>query len=72
VPTDETEYDSLLNRYVRLRRAAEAVVDGAEAIGNPEEPRAGIPAHVLRQLRREITGEPAPSTMPFATISPGS
>jgi hypothetical protein len=52
--------DALLEKYVRLRRAAEQVIDETQAVGNRDHPMAGIPAHVLRDLRRELSHPPEP------------
>lgn len=58
----------LAERYRRLRVVAQAVIDEARAVGTPEHPRAGIPAHVLRGLRRELEGEPHPSSFHMSVM----
>ena len=59
-----SEHDeALLERYRRLRVAAQRVVEEAEAVGNNEQPMAGIKPYLLRNLRRELSGEPQPSGM---------
>jgi hypothetical protein len=60
---------ALAERYARLRHAAQAVVDDATAVGTPERPMAGIPAHVLRTLRRELDGEPQPQPLDFMSVA---
>lgn len=60
--------NALLERHVRLRRAAQAVIDEGHAVGNAENPEVGVPAHAIRRLRRELDGEPQPSR--FAWMSP--
>lgn len=62
------QQDALLERYGRLRRAARAVVDGCEAAGDPDKPRCVVEPHLVRTLRRELDGDPQPST--FAWMSP--
>jgi hypothetical protein len=62
-----TSEQALLKRYHRLLVIAERIVSEATAVGDPERPMAGIAPHLLRDLRREIEGEPQPSA--FATMS---
>jgi hypothetical protein len=59
---------ALLERYRRLRLAAERVVEEAEAIGTPSRPRCAIAPHHIRRLRRELDGTPRPSSA-FYTMS---
>lgn len=56
----DEKYEALREQHRRLRAAAEAVVDVATAVGDREHPMAGIAPHVLRDLRRELAGEPQP------------
>ena len=58
-----SEHEALQRRYDRLRISAQRVVEEAEAIGNREQPMAGITPYLLRNLRRELSGEPQPSGM---------
>lgn len=57
----DEQHEALAERYRRLRIAAQAVIEEATAVGTAEAPMAGIPAHVLRTLRRELQHEPQPS-----------
>jgi hypothetical protein len=52
---------ALEERYRRLRAVAERVVNQAEAVGTREHPMAGVKPHLLRNLRRELDGEPQPN-----------
>jgi hypothetical protein len=65
--TTTEQHEALSERYTRLHRAAQQVVDGCEAVGNGEEPRCGVHPHLIRRLRRELEHEPQPSA--FFTMS---
>lgn len=61
--------DPVLDAYRRLRRAAEKVVDAANyAAGDEDEAR--VYASQLRDLKRELDGEPRPSTARSSTTAP--
>ena len=61
--TELNTQDPLSERYGRLRRAAQQVIDGAEAIGTPDHPLCAIEPHLILTLRRELAGEPQPNGM---------
>ena len=65
--TTDQRYEALRERHLRLRRAAEAVVEQAEPVGTREEPMCGVEPHLIRILRRELTHEPQASG--FFTMS---
>jgi hypothetical protein len=65
----EEQHAALAESYRRLRIAARHVIESAEAVGTPEHPQAGIPAHVLRGLRRELQHQPAPSGLTFMSVT---
>lgn len=52
---------ALVDAYVRLRRAAQKVVDDCTPAGG-DEPRCAVAPHRIRRLRRELAGEPQAST----------
>jgi hypothetical protein len=51
-----SEYEVLRRKYLRLRKAAEKVVQAADYAAGGDEPR--VYASQLRDLKRELTGEP--------------
>ncbi len=55
--------DALLEKYGRLRYAAEELVANCEAIGSSEHPMCAIEPHLIKTLRRELAGEPQPNGM---------
>jgi hypothetical protein len=65
--TTDQRYEALRERHLRLRRAAEAVVEQAEAVGTRQQPMCGVKPHLIRNLRRELAHEPQPSG--FFTMS---
>jgi hypothetical protein len=58
--SSDSDYENLLERYRRLRIAAQAVIEEATAVGTPEHPMCGVPPHAIRRVRRELDGEPQP------------
>ena len=56
--TPEPEYESVRQAYDRLRLAAQKVVEAADYEAAGDEPR--VYASQLRDLERELTGEPQP------------
>ena len=60
----DTECHSLLDRYTRLRKAAQAVVDAA---GYDEDGR--VYRAQLRDLERELRGEPQPNGLKWMSVS---
>lgn len=67
----DEKYEALRDQHRRLRAAAHAVVDNATAVGNRENPMAGIAPHILRDLRRELTGEPQSGAGPEPQLANG-
>jgi len=66
--TPEPEYESLRRAYVRLRLAAQKVVEAADyATGSGDEPR--VYASQLRDLEHELAGEPQPSGLSWMGVS---
>jgi hypothetical protein len=64
----EREYESLRQAYVRLRLAAQKVVEAADyATGSGDEPR--VYASQLGDLRRELEGEPQPHGLSWMSVS---
>jgi hypothetical protein len=61
--TDNESYEILGHRYRRLKIASQAVVDGAEAVGDADHPQGAIEPYLLKCLRRELDGTPQPSGM---------
>lgn len=57
------QQDVLLEKYDRVRCAAQQVVDGAKSIGTPEHPLCAVEPGLIRILRRELDGEPQPNGM---------
>ena len=64
--TDE-RYEALRERYIRLRRVARRVVDAAQYPSGDDESR--VYASQLRELERELDGEPQPSAMAWMCVS---
>ena len=67
--TMSVEYENLRERYVRLRAAAQRVVDDTRAVGDGERPQCGVEPHLIRQLRRELEGEPQPQPLAWMSAS---
>lgn len=66
--TPEPEYESLRRAYVRLRLAAQKVIEAANyATGSGDEPR--VYASQLRDLEREVAGEPQPNGLSWMSVS---
>jgi hypothetical protein len=67
MPSD-SEYEVLLDRYLRLRRAAERVLEAADyAVDGNDETR--VYASQLRELERELEGEPQPHRLAWMSVS---
>jgi hypothetical protein len=67
MPSD-SEYEVLRERYLRLRLAAERVLDAASyPIPEGHEPR--VYASQLRDLERELKGEPQPHGLAWMSVS---
>lgn len=64
---EDEGYEALRERHMRLRAAAQAVVRGARAAGEPEQPLCAVEPHLVRTLRRELAHIPQPSS--FSTMS---
>jgi hypothetical protein len=66
MPSD-SEYEVLRERYLRLRHAAETVVDAANY--RLEGAEARVYASQLRDLERELKGEPQPHGLAWMSVS---
>jgi hypothetical protein len=67
MPSD-SEYEVLRERYLRLRRAAERVLEAASyPISEGAEQR--VYASQLRDLERELRGEPQPHGFTWMSVS---
>jgi hypothetical protein len=64
-PTDAQHYEVLRDRYLRLRAAAQQVIDAASYDGED----ARVYACQLRDLKRELAGEPQPHGLKFMSVS---
>jgi hypothetical protein len=64
---ENERFEALREQHLRLRGAAQHVVDEAVAAGDQEKPMCAVAPHLIRVLRRELEGEPQPSA--FATMS---
>jgi hypothetical protein len=65
--TDRERYAALAEHYLRLRSVALALLAECKPAGG-DEPACAIPPHRIRDLRRELRHEPAPSG--WFTMSP--
>jgi hypothetical protein len=63
-PIDAQRYEVLRDRYLRLRAAAQQVIDAASY---GEDAR--VHACQLRDLKRELAGEPQPHGLKFMSVS---
>jgi hypothetical protein len=61
--TKEHQDAALLERYRRLRAAAERVLEDLEPAGTPGRPLCGVEPWRIRVLRRELAGTPQPSSL---------
>ena len=67
MPTN-SEYDVLRERYLRLRQAAQRVLEAVDyALDGNDEPR--VYASQLRDLERELRGEPQPQGLAWMSVS---
>jgi hypothetical protein len=62
------EHEALREAYLRLRAAAQAVVDAAAYTGD-EETGARVYEGQLRGLRRELEFEPQPNGLTWMSVS---
>lgn len=62
------EYENLRERYIRLRGAAQRVVNGTRAAGDGDRPMCGVEPHLIRRLRRELEGEPQPQPLTWMSV----
>jgi hypothetical protein len=58
---------ALAQRYTRLARAAQAVIDGTRPAGT-SEPMCAVEPFLIRRLRRELAGTPQPSGMFWMSV----
>ena len=65
--TDRERYEATAEAYLRLRSIALALLAECRPAGG-KEPMCAIPPHRIRDLRRELRHEPAPSG--WFTMSP--
>jgi hypothetical protein len=66
--SSDSEYEALRERYLRLRQAAEKVIDAADyALDGDDEAR--VYATQLRDLERELRGEPQPHGLAWMSVS---
>ena len=63
----DERYEALREQHMRLRKAAEAVIVAASYPGSDEEPR--VYASQLKDLARELRGEPRPRAMAWMSVS---
>ena len=62
------DYEALHEQHLRLRAAAQAVVDAADyPTANDDE--AKVYASQLRDLERELKGEPQPNGLAWMSVS---
>ena len=64
-----SDYEALRERYLRLRQAAERVIDAADYASDGED-EARVYASQLRDLRRELAGEPQPHGLSWMSVRP--
>ena len=65
--SSRSEYQVLREKYLRLRHAAEKVIEAADYAAGGDEPR--VYASQLRDLEPELAGEPQPSGLSWMSVS---